>query len=139
MLLAHNTAIALDHLIVRIERRRPHRTSHSAAMAADAVGVIVDGQVGDGVLAQDAHRAALNAGSIITVHAGNRGIEVFPIQFEIGHPAKRCHMGNVDIVLIHAGYGASAAGTAFIHIQYQFHLHEWDTSSSLMIRQRTQL
>ena len=63
-------AVALDHLAVGGPvARRTEGASHGTALAADAVGVVIDGKAGFRILAEAAHRASRNAGGVRAVHA----------------------------------------------------------------------
>lgn len=108
-----DTAVTFLHFAVFGKCRSPEGTGHSAAMASDAVCIVVKRQVGIGILINTAGRTGIDTGRVIAVHTGD-GIKAV-LTFVIGgvpvNLPKNTAKGsfatrNVDIVLIHAGDGA---------------------------------
>lgn len=119
-------AIALLHFPLGVEGRGSEGTCHRTTVAADTVGIVVDGQTGSGILTEALHRASCDARSIIAMHAGNTivmesGLSVLLLCFEYStEGSTSCFW--VKIILIHTGNRAGSAGTAFGGIKIQDHL-----------------
>lgn len=127
---AGDAAVALAHLAVSAEGGRAEGTGHGAAVAADAAGVVVEGQAGGGVLGEAAAGAGGDAGRVGTVHTGGGHVGVpvlslfVPLLQIKDHPERSLAALGVDVVLIHAGHGACAAGGALVNVQIDDECHD---------------
>lgn len=123
-------AVTLDHLPVGgTVSGSAEGTCHSAALAADAIGVVVDRETGIRILGKASGRTGGDAWSIRAMHAGDRQIRevVFSIRcFElciVGFTVALFAGCEVCVILIHAAHHASRARAAFVGVKLKDIFH----------------
>ena len=121
-------AVALNHLAIMVETRSSERASHNAAVTADAVGVVVNSEVGVRILADASCRACLNTWCILAVHAADRhechcSILAPALFYCNGLTERLVTVSRFYIILIHAGYDTGSAGNTFLSIKNKHFFH----------------
>lgn len=129
-------AAALYHSAVCTEAGNTVGARHSAAVAADAVGIVNNSEVCERILFKACAGAGGDAGSILTVQAAdgimteNRTFGADSLGVEYTAEGNNAVL-NGEVVLIHAGNGACTAGNALggikvdriaFHIRHAFFL-----------------
>ena len=130
MLYPLGAAVTFLQPAVPAKTRRPKGTGHGAAVAADTDAWVIYRESGFPIFAQTARGTSLDAGRILTMHAGHGKIHETGLFFsgflQVGNDAQRLvPCLQLNIILIHAGHRTGAAANTFISVEIQDIFHAY--------------